>query len=120
VSLFAPGGRGVLHFLGTFLIAALGCGAATVNLIVLGVPLTLLQAACTVAYCLIPLLLAALPCIFVSWFPFRLIVVSVTCGSAVSALVRMLGPKIEDRIRPIAIYPCALVYAVLSWIVLIQ
>jgi hypothetical protein len=120
VAASAPAGQGLLHFGGALLIAGGGCAAAALTLLLLGANLTLAQGASALGYCLCPVAGAALACALLRWALVRVLLLPLALYWAVGALARLLGPRLEERRRAIALYPCGLVYALLAWILLMD
>jgi hypothetical protein len=120
LALSAPAGQTTLLFTGVITIVTVGSIVATANLILLGAPVSFFQSVCAIGYCLVPITAASLICLILSWFIFRLITVPIALWWSVSALVRLFGPKIPQTRKLIGLYPCALMYAILGWIVFIH
>jgi hypothetical protein len=120
LALSAPAGQTTLLFTGVITIVTAGSIVVTANVILLGAPVSFFQSVCAIGHCLVPITAASLICLILSWFVFRLVTVPVALWWSVSALARLFGPKIPQNRKLIGLYPCALMYAILGWIVFIH
>jgi hypothetical protein len=110
----------LFHFFGTFFIATVGPSIVSLNLVLLGTDYSLFQCMSAVGYCLIPIVAAAITCVIVSLVLVRIIIVPFALYWSISVLKRSVNPKIPTVRRVIGLFPCGLIYTVLSWIVLMQ
>ncbi|KCV72450.1 hypothetical protein H696_00042 [Fonticula alba] len=103
-----------------FVIVWIGAGIVTLNAKLLGGNVSFFQTVCVLGYCLLPLDISALVCMFVSIVPVRLAVASVcTAWSTYIALTFLNHLKLQNR-RALAVYPLFLFYFIMGWMVVIS
>lgn len=120
LAITAPAGQTTLLFTGVFSIVTFGSAVVTVNLILLGSSVAFFQALCALGYCLFPIAVAALALAVLPWFALRLALVPVALWWSLFSVLRFFGRQIPENRKVIGLYPCVLLYAILSWIVFIH
>ncbi|KAI8477026.1 MAG: hypothetical protein J3K34DRAFT_515998 [Monoraphidium minutum] len=97
---------------------ALGAVVLTVNIILLGGDIVFFQSMCLIGYCLFPINIAAIVCLFVKIKWVRLLVLIVCLVWASAAAVPFVGKTVVDRRRALAVYPVLLMYTSIGWLAL--
>jgi hypothetical protein len=120
LSVTAPNGQTSTLFAGVFSIVTFGGGVATVNVVLIGRSVAFFQSLCAIGYCLFPMSAAALVCLVLPWFIVRVIVVPAAFWWSVTSLARFFGHQIPADRRIIGLYPCALLYATVGWIIFLH
>ncbi len=126
LSFSAPDSQTALVFASVFVLVWCGAGVVTLNGSLLGGQMSFLQSVCVLGYCLCPLVLASLICHFARGIVLDFIIVAVafawSCRAGLLFLQPLLSvgnPSYTDR-RALAVYPLALFYATISWMILVQ
>jgi hypothetical protein len=120
LAITAPPGQTALLFNGVFSIVSFGATIATINIILLGGNIAFCQVLCALGYCLFPIALASLVSAILPWLMVRVVTVPVALWWAVSSASRFFGKQIPADRKWLGLYPCALLYTILSWIVFIH
>ncbi|KAI9220108.1 hypothetical protein BC828DRAFT_384311 [Blastocladiella britannica] len=120
MSLTAPAEQTAAVFSGIFVIVWLGAGVVTLNAKLLGGTLSFFQSVCVLGYCIFPLFLASIVCLFIKWILIRApIVAAAFLWSTYAALAFMTSVNLAGR-RLLAVYPIYLFYLTLSWVIVIS
>lgn len=102
-----------------FVIIWLGSAVVTVNAQLLGAKLSFLQSVCVLGYCVAPLVVAELVCLFVDLMIVRVpIVVAAVLWSFIASNGFLTDSSFDDR-RMLATFPIFLFYFVLGWIIVL-
>ncbi|KIY99162.1 Protein YIPF6 [Monoraphidium neglectum] len=97
---------------------ALGAVVLTINVILLGGDIVFFQSMCLIGYCLFPINIAAIVCLFVKIRWVRLLVLIVCLVWASAAAVPFISKTVVDRRRALAVYPVLLMYTSIGWLAL--
>ena len=120
LSITAPAGQTTLLFTGVFSIVTFGAGIVTINMMLLGGTVGFFQALCALGYCLFPVALSSLVCAVVPVLIVKLVTVPACLLWAVFSANKFFASQIPENKKYLGLYPCALLYAILSWIVFIH
>eukprot|EP00877_Chromochloris_zofingiensis_P010806 jgi/Chrzof1/597/Cz01g21230.t1 len=99
---------------------ALGAVVLTVNTILLGGNIVFFQSLCLIGYCLFPIDIAAIVCLFVKIGWVRTIVLVAGLGWAAFATVPFIGKTVPQTRRALAVYPVLLMYVSIGWLALVK
>lgn len=116
----APAGQMTLLFTGAYLIVSIGGSIVTANLILVGANVAFFQAMCAVGYCLFPIIIGAAVTTVLPWRIVRLLTIPTCFFWAIISISRFLYGRIDAEKKWLGLYPCVLLYLVLSWIILIH
>lgn len=116
----APSGQMTLLFTGIYLIVSIGGSIVTANLILIGANVAFFQAMCAIGYCLFPITIGALVTTVLPWRVVRFIIVPGCFCWSIMSISRFLYGRIDAEKKWLGLYPCVLLYSVLSWIILIH
>ncbi|GBF93743.1 hypothetical protein Rsub_06075 [Raphidocelis subcapitata] len=99
---------------------ALGAVVLTVNVILLGGDIVFFQSMCLIGYCLFPINIAAIVCLFtrIKWLRLLVLLVCLVWSSA--AALPFIGKTVVDRRRALAVYPVLLMYTSIGWLALVK
>eukprot|EP01013_Petalomonas_cantuscygni_P008869 TRINITY_DN21626_c0_g1_i1.p1 TRINITY_DN21626_c0_g1~~TRINITY_DN21626_c0_g1_i1.p1 ORF type:complete len:201 (-),score=14.11 TRINITY_DN21626_c0_g1_i1:150-752(-) len=103
-------------FAGIFTFVAVGAIVVTLNAKFLGGNLSFFQIVCVLGYCLFPICVLALICIFIPRI-FRIIPAVVAVGWAVWASHAFFTGAVRAERKALAVYPIFLFYFFLAWVV---
>lgn len=111
--------QGSLVFSAVFVLVWLGAAVVTLNAKLVGSSVAFFQTVCVMGYCLAPLCLGAVWCFLspIFWLNFP-----VAVGMwvwACWAVVRFYRGTVSEEKEMLVLFPVALFYALLSWIVLV-
>lgn len=120
LSITAPSGQTTLLFTGVFSIVTFGAAIVTINMILLGGTVGFFQAFCALGYCLCPIAVSAFVSVIIPWRIFRLVTVPVALYWSTQSASRFFAKQIPDHRKLLGLYPCVLLYTILSWIVFIH
>ena len=120
LSITAPSGQTTLLFTGVFSIITFGSAIVAINLILLGTSVSFFQAICVLGYCLFPIALTAFVSAILRWLIVRIVTVPIGLSWSLYSVSRFFGKQIPENRKILGLYPCALLYAILSWIVFIS
>merc|ERR1712194_262239 len=120
LSLNAPDKQKALVFAAVFMIVWVGSGVVTLNALLLGGNLSFFHAVCVLGYCVFPLDVAALLCTMWGNPIWKSIVVPVCFVWATTASVGFLKDLVPPKRSILALYPVALFYMTISWIVWVE
>ena len=106
-----------------FVLVWVGAAVVTMNAALLGAKISFFQSVCVLGYCLAPLFLAAVVCSFFNAFKLhvaKLVVVSVGFLWSTAASVGFMGELVPEDRRALGVYPVALFYFSLAWVILVS
>jgi hypothetical protein len=106
-------------FAGIFFIVWFGAGVVTVNSKLLGGKLSIFQSVCVLGYCLFPLDLAAVICLFIPWMLARTIIVVCAFAWSFLASVGFVSEVGLANRKLLAVYPVFLFYFAVGWMIII-
>lgn len=111
--------QGSLVFSAVFVLVWLGAAVVTLNAKLLGSSIAFFQTVCVMGYCLAPICIGAFWCLLspLFWLNFPVAVI-VWCW-ACWAVVRFYRGTVSEEKEMLVLFPVALFYALLSWIVLV-
>jgi len=122
----APPNQTALVFAIVFVLVWCGAGIVTLNALLLGGTLSFLQSVCVLGYCLFPLTLASLVCHAYNEWIFQSIIVAIALLWSCRASLLFMQPLLQvsntqySNRRALAVYPLALFYATIGWMILVQ
>lgn len=99
---------------------ALGAVVLTINVILLGGDIVFFQSMCLIGYCLFPINIAAVVCLFVKIKWLRVLMLGVCLVWASAAAVPFISKTVVDRRRALAVYPVLLMYTSIGWLALVK
>lgn len=99
---------------------ALGAIVLTVNVLLLGGDIVFFQALCLIGYCLFPVNVGAVVCLFVKLRWVRMLTLIVCLVWASAAAVPFIGKTVVERRRALAVYPVLLMYVSIGWLALVK
>lgn len=111
--------QGSLVFSAVFVLVWLGAAVVTLNAKLLGSSVAFFQTVCVMGYCLAPLCLGAVWCWVSPLFWLNFPVAVGMWAWACWAVVRFYRGTVGEEKEILVLYPVALFYALLSWIVLV-
>jgi hypothetical protein len=124
LSITAPGDSASLVFAAVFVIVWFGAIAVTVNAQLLGGTISFFQSVCILGYCVFPLTISALACLFVSLvfknFLIKSIFVLIGFLWSTRASVVFMVQVIKEERRLLAVYPVFFFYTFIGWLILLQ
>lgn len=120
LSITAPPGQTTLLFTGVFSIVTFGAGIVTINMILLNGTVGFFQALCALGYCLFPIAFASIITAFLSFILVKLIIVPICLAWAIFSANKFFASQIPENRKYLGLYPCALLYTILSWIIFIH
>jgi len=120
LSIQAPESQKALVFAAVFVIVWLGSMVVTVNALLLGGNLSFFHTVCVLGYCVFPIDVAAV-CVSI-WGNaiFKMIVVPVCFVWATTASVGFIAELVPPKRATLALFPVALFYLSISWIVFVE
>eukprot|EP00164_Ancoracysta_twista_P000218 GFYU01000315.1.p1 GENE.GFYU01000315.1~~GFYU01000315.1.p1 ORF type:complete len:204 (+),score=34.45 GFYU01000315.1:61-672(+) len=120
LSFSAPADQGELVFALVFVVVWLGSAVVTINALLLGGQISFFQSVCVLGYCLFPLNVGALLCLFWSNMVYHVVVVGICLIWSTKASVGFLSEMVPEEKRGLAVYPVWLFYLFIGWLVVIQ
>lgn len=102
-------------FSAVFMLVWAGSALTTINAKLLGANLSFFQTVCVMGYCIAPMCIAAFVCLFVELWYVRMILVIVTWAWSVYASMRFFRGSVRAEREMLVIYPIALFYFFMSW-----
>jgi hypothetical protein len=102
-----------------FAMLSVGAVVLTFNVVLLGGTIGFFQSMCLLGYCLFPLDMAAILCLFVKSAIVRWIVVPITIAWASWASVPFIGGAVPTKRRALAVYPLCLLYVIVGWLAIV-
>lgn len=99
---------------------AVGSLVLTANVVLLGGSIVFFQSLCLMGYCLFPICLAAVVCVFVHIMWVRTIVLVAALAWASAAAVPFVGRSVRRERRALAVYPVLLMYVSIGWLALVK
>jgi hypothetical protein len=106
-----------LIFAGVFFIVWIGSLFVTLNFKLLGEKISFFQSICVLGYCIFPLTIATIICIFIDIFWLKGIIVAIFCYWSSFASLKFLSVTKYPKRKALALYPMFLFYFLLSWII---
>eukprot|EP01100_Stratorugosa_tubuloviscum_P015137 TRINITY_DN84_c2_g3_i1.p1 TRINITY_DN84_c2_g3~~TRINITY_DN84_c2_g3_i1.p1 ORF type:complete len:204 (-),score=95.20 TRINITY_DN84_c2_g3_i1:100-711(-) len=107
-----------LAFTEIFVIITIGAIVITVNSSVLGGVISFFQSVCVLGYCLFPLALASLFCLFWDNLIFRFCVVAPCWAWSTFASLGFLSSMVPPHRRALSVYPVCFFFLTIAWITL--
>lgn len=92
----------------------------TLNAVLLGGTIGFFQSVCLLGYCIFPLVLVAIICLFVSSMIARWCLVPIAIAWCGWASVPFMSGAVPVNRRALAVYPLVLLYTTLGWLALIS
>lgn len=120
LSASAPSGQASLVFAAVFVVVWGGAAVVTLNSLLLGAKVGFFQSVCVLGYCMFPLVLAAVPCYFVSYAPIKFILVAVGFGWATKASAVFSAALVDESKKALSVYPVVLFYVALAWMIFLS
>lgn len=120
LSFNAPDDQKALVFAAVFVIVWLGSAIVTVNALLLGGNLSFFHSVCVLGYCVFPIDVAAVLCTMWNNALFKGIVVPACFAWSTGASVGFLKELVPPKRAVLALYPVALFYLSISWIVFVE
>jgi hypothetical protein len=120
LAITAPPGQTSILFTGVFSIVTFGGAVATLNVLLIGGTIGFFQSLCALGYCLFPLAIASLVSLIFPWLLVKAIVIPWAWWWSISSLSRFFGDQIPADRKILGLYPCALLYAILAWILFLH
>jgi hypothetical protein len=120
LAITAPSGQTTMLFTGVFSILTFGGGVATLNVMLLSRTIGFFPSLCALGYCLFPLSIASLISLVFSWVLVKVVVIPAAWWWSITSLARFFGPQIPGDRKMLGLYPCALLYAILAWIIFLH
>nr|AGM32240.1 Yip1 domain containing protein [Coptotermes formosanus] len=120
LAITASTNNATLMFTGTFSIITFGGGAATLNLILMSSSSAFFPALCAIGYCLFPLCVSSVLFFLCPILVLKILFVIGGLVFAILAVLRFLKSKLKDDQKYLAIFPCMLLYSILSWMIFLQ
>lgn len=108
-----------LTFCVVFIVMLLGALLLTSNVVLLGGSVSFLQAVSLLGYCMFPLDLAAIGCSFGLHATIKIVFIAVSILWSMHATVPFTSGSVPANRNILAVYPLALMYAVLGWLIFI-
>jgi hypothetical protein len=108
------------HSLLIFPIACLGSIATWFNMTLLGSSIQFFPAACALGYSLIPIAITATITTVLPWLLLRILATPLALAWSVNSMVRFCGTQIRDDRAVLFVYPCALVYSAVAYIMFVR
>lgn len=103
-----------------FAILSVGAVVLTVNVVLLGGTIGFFQSMCLLGYCLFPMDMAALVCLFVKSAVVRWIIVPIAILWASWASIPFIGGAVPTNRRALAVYPLCLLYVIVGWLAIVK
>eukprot|EP00892_Ulva_mutabilis_P008909 jgi/Ulvmu1/6390/UM003_0018.1 len=104
-----------------FIVVIAGALLLTVNVVLLGGSVSLLQSVSLLGYCVFPLDLAAIGCFLARRNRYaEIVMISLSVLWAMYASVPFLAGTVGEHRRWLAVYPIALMFAILGWLIFIS
>jgi hypothetical protein len=116
----APSGQTTFLFTGIFSIVTFGGAVATVNVMLIGGTIGFFPSLSALGYCLFPMATASLVSLVFPWVLVKLAVIPCAWWWSISSLSRFFGRQIPEDRKLLGLYPCALLYAILAWIIFLH
>lgn len=92
----------------------------TANVTLLGGSVVFFQSLCLMGYCLFPVCLAAIVCVFVRAMWVRTIALVAALAWSSAAAVPFVGRSVRRERRALAVYPVLLMYVSIGWLALVK
>lgn len=99
---------------------AVGSMVLTANVVLLGGSIVFFQSLCLMGYCLFPVCLAAVVCVFVRLMWARTLALVAALAWASAAAVPFVGRSVRKERRALAVYPVLLMYVSIGWLALVK
>ena len=99
---------------------AAGSMVLTANVVLLGGSIVFFQSLCLMGYCLFPICLAAIVCVFVRAMWARTLALVAALAWASAAAVPFVGRSVRRERRALAVYPVLLMYVSIGWLALVK
>lgn len=99
---------------------AAGSLVLTANVVLLGGSIVFFQSLCLMGYCLFPICVAAVVCVFVRLMWVRTLVLLAALAWASAAAVPFVGRSVRRERRALAVYPVLLMYVSIGWLALVK
>ncbi|KAH0788360.1 yipf6-like protein [Histomonas meleagridis] len=120
LAITAPVGQTTLLFTGVFIILTIGGAIVSINFMLLGSTVSFFQAICAIGYCLFPIACGSLITAILSWTIIKVITVPLTLVWSIHSVSRFIASHISEDRKLLGLFPCGLLYTVISWITLIH
>lgn len=120
LSFTAQASQTALVFAAVFVIVWCGAAIVTLNAALLGGNISFLQSVCVLGYCMCPLNIASIVCLFGTNHVFRLVVVGVMFLWATRASLLFMAQLVPEDRRALGVYPVLLFYLTIAWMILVQ
>ena len=120
----APSEKASMVFAAVFVIVWCGAAAVTVNAQLLGGTISFFQSVCILGYCVFPLTISAVVCMFFSFIVsnifFKLLVVGVGFVWSTRASVVFMQSVIKEERRLLVVFPVFLFYTFIGWMIVVN
>eukprot|EP00386_Alphamonas_edax_P013552 GDKI01041844.1.p1 GENE.GDKI01041844.1~~GDKI01041844.1.p1 ORF type:complete len:157 (+),score=44.06 GDKI01041844.1:2-472(+) len=107
-----------------YVIVWFGSCVVTVNALLLGGKISFFQSVCVLGYCIFPLVIAALVCLFIPsggmWHLLKLGLVTAGFIWATGASVGFMSEMVPEDRKALAVYPVWLFYVTIAWVILLN
>mmetsp|Transcript_25569 Transcript_25569/g.43116 ORF Transcript_25569/g.43116 Transcript_25569/m.43116 type:complete len:197 (-) Transcript_25569:76-666(-) len=124
LSVTAPSSSSSVVFAAVFVIVWCGAALVTLNAQLLGGNLSFFQSVCILGYCVFPLTLSSLTCLFIGLLYNQIFVkfaiVAVGFIWSTRASVVFMGEVISPERKTLAVFPVLFFYTFISWMILLQ
>lgn len=124
LSFTAPDSSSSVVFAAVFVIVWCGAALVTLNAQLLGGTLSFFQSVCILGYCVFPLTLSSLLCLFVGFMYNQILVkaaiVAVGFIWSTRASVVFMGEVISPERKTLAVFPVFFFYTFISWMIVVQ
>jgi hypothetical protein len=120
LAITAPAGQTTVLFTGVFSILTFGGIVATLNVQLLSRTVGFFPSLCALGYCIFPLAIASLISLIFPWALVKIVVIPAAWWWSITSLARFFGHQIPEDRKVIGLYPCALLYAILAWIIFLH
>ena len=117
LAITAKQGETTILFTGVFSIISFGSIMVTVNFILLGSTVTLFPGISAIGYCLVPICVSATLISILSYLIIKIIIIPLSLLWSISCVTRFFEDQIPPSKKVLGIYPCALLYSIISWII---
>jgi hypothetical protein len=119
LSLTAPSEQASFVFATIFVIVWGGAGVVTLNAQLLGGTVSFFQSVCVLGYCIFPIVLASILCLWDN-HAWRFVVTSISFVWSTRASVVFMSQLVNPNRKGLAAFPVFLFYSVLSWMVFME
>ena len=103
-----------------FGVAVLGAVVLTLNVTLLGGRIAAFGSLSLMGYCIFPLALVALLCVFIHGMLPRVLLLAVALAWSSWAGVPFIGGSVPEARRGLAVYPLFLLFSFIAWIILLR